>query len=81
LEGLEEIGFVEGDMWRSGTPGVTVDTIKAIIMSKEAVVQAALRYQAAHWQAVVVASDEFILQERSLQEQCMAFGGSSGACI
>ena len=30
LEGLEEIGFVEGDMWRSGTPGVTVDTIKAI---------------------------------------------------
>ena len=58
LEGLEEIGFVEGDMWRSGTPGVTEDTIKAITMSKEAVMQAALRYQAAHWQAVVVASDE-----------------------
>jgi hypothetical protein len=56
LEGLEDIGFVEGDLWRSGTPGVTVDSIKAINITKEAVMQAALRYQAAHWQAVVLAS-------------------------
>ena len=58
LEGLEEIGFVVADQWRSGTPGVTVETIKAICVTKEAVLQAALRYQAAHWQAIIAASTD-----------------------
>ena len=58
LKGLEEIGFVSGNQWRSGAPGVTVDFVRSITITKEEVMQAALRYQAAHWHAVIAASND-----------------------
>jgi hypothetical protein len=58
LKGLEEKGFISGNQWRSGAPGVTVDSVKSITITKEEVMQAALRYQAAHWQAVIAASND-----------------------
>jgi hypothetical protein len=58
FQGLEEIGFVTGDQWRSGMSGVTVDTVKLINITKEGVMEAALRYQAAHWHAVLAASND-----------------------
>ena len=55
LEGLEEIGFVTPDQWRSGTPGVTVESLQSISVTKGDVMAAARRYQADHWQRVAAA--------------------------
>ena len=55
LEGLEKIGFIAGDQWRVGTQGVTVASIKGLQITKDEVMQAVLRYQAAHWHEVAAA--------------------------
>jgi hypothetical protein len=55
FEGLEEIGFVTPDQWRSGTPGVTVDALTRIPITKEAVLKSALSYQASYWRRMSLA--------------------------
>jgi hypothetical protein len=58
LEGLEKIGFITGDQWRVGTPGVTVASVKGLHITKDEVMQAVLRYQAAHWHEVAAAGSD-----------------------
>jgi hypothetical protein len=35
---LELIGFVQGDQWRPGSPGVTVDTVRGLQITKALVI-------------------------------------------
>jgi hypothetical protein len=53
LEGLESIGFVQGNQWRPGSPEVTVDTVRGLQITKALVMTAVLQFQAVHWEAVV----------------------------
>jgi hypothetical protein len=53
LEGLELIGFVQGDQWRPGSPEVTVDTVRGVKTTKVLVMTAVLQLQAVHWEALV----------------------------
>jgi hypothetical protein len=52
LEGLELIGFVQGGQWRPGSPGVTVETVSRLQITKKLVMEAVLQFQAMHWEAV-----------------------------
>jgi hypothetical protein len=48
LEGLELIGFVQGNQWRPGSPEVTVDTVRGLQITKALVMAAVLQFQAVH---------------------------------
>lgn len=52
LHALDCIGFVTGQQWQPGTPGLTVEVVQALPISKESVQTAVLAFQARLWEDV-----------------------------